>query len=69
MNKAEARKKFPYRPYSKYGESKWGGNNMVDDTALLLSGDGSRCDSCSAPTRNEYLRNGICPDCDGRAKN
>jgi aminoglycoside N3'-acetyltransferase len=31
---------------SKYNKSPWGGNMMVDDTALLLGGDGERCTDC-----------------------
>lgn len=49
--------------YSKYAESRWGGNVLVDDTALLLSGDGERCNSCRMVIRNEFLEAGLCPDC------
>ena len=67
LTREEAREIFPYRPSSKYAESRFGGNNLVDDTALLLNEDAQRCGMCKAPTRKEYL-NYYCPDCDGRSE-
>ena|SRR3989344_5755752 len=64
-----AREIFPYRPLSRYSESRFGGNNLTDDTALLLSRNAVRCKMCQAPTKVLYLSNeGICPDCDGRSE-
>ena len=68
LTKEEAREMFPYRPFNKYAESGFGGNNMVDDFALLLNEDAKRCGGCNAPTRNKYLINSYCPDCDGRSE-
>jgi len=65
----ESREMYPYRPYNKYSESRFGlGNSMVDDVALLLGGDSKRCKMCAASTRKEYLVSNICPDCDGRSE-
>ena len=47
----------------KYGESPWGGNHIVDDTAILLSGDGKRCSDCKRVTWNKFLHEDRCPDC------
>ncbi len=42
----------------------WGSNTtMVDDTALLLGGDGKRCRQCRRVTKCEFLENDLCPDC------
>ena len=68
MTKEQARQFYPYRPASKYSESRFGGNGpIVDDIALMLNGSGKRCQMCQAPTRNKYLLKGLCPDCDGRS--
>jgi len=48
---------------NKYGSSRWGGNRLVDDVALLLNNDGKECCECERITRNEYLFEGLCPDC------
>lgn len=63
----EAREMFPYRPASKYAESRFGGNNFEDDECLLLNGHAERCGTCQAPTKREYLSPN-CPDCDGRSE-
>lgn len=69
LTKMEAREMFPSRPTSKYSESRFGGNNMTDDIALLLAKTASRCGMCVAPTLKEYLNDeGYCPDCDGRSE-
>lgn len=68
ITKEEARMIFLYRPFSKYAESRFGGNIYTDDVCLLINKKATRCIMCSAPTRNEYLTNGICPDCDGRSE-
>lgn len=69
LTQREARKMFPYRPHSKYSESRFGGNGLEDDFALLLNGFAKRCGMCRAPTRNEYLSPySYCPDCDGRSE-
>ena len=69
LTKTEAREMYPYRPYNKYSESRFGiGNGMVDDIALLLNGNAKRCKMCAAPIRKEYLISNICPDCDGRSE-
>jgi len=67
LTKEEAREMFPYRPDSKYAESRFGGNNMTDDIALLLGKNAKRCGMCQAPTRKEYL-DPYCPDCDGSSE-
>lgn len=63
-----ARQAYPYRRFSKYAESRFGGNHFHDDISLLLSDKAIRCKLCSAPTRKAYLTEGICPDCDGRSE-
>ncbi len=68
MTLEEARQVYPYRPFSKYAESRFGGNNLTDDFALLLGGNAVRCLMCQAPTKVEYLRDKVCPDCDGRSQ-
>ena len=68
MTQEQARQMFPYRPASKYSESVFGGNNLVDDVALLLNELAKRCEMCATTTKNRYLRNKICPDCDGRTE-
>ena len=68
MTKKEARTLFLYRPFSKYAESRFGGNVLVDDMALLINELATLCRMCAAPTKNMYLINGTCPDCDGRSE-
>ncbi len=68
LTKQEAREMFPYRPHSKYSESRFGGNNLIDDFALVLNQSATRCRMCQAPTINRYLRDQTCPDCDGRSE-
>ena len=68
MTLEEARKVFARRPFSKYAETIFGGNNLADDTCLLINGSARRCKMCQSPTRNEYLEKGVCPDCDGRSE-
>ena len=67
LTRDEAREMFPYRPYSKDSESRFGGNDLYDDFCLLLNGLAKRCGLCQAPTRIKYL-NPNCPDCDGRSE-
>lgn len=67
LTQNEARQMFPYRPDTKYSESRFGGNELCDDIALLLNGSAERCKMCGAPTRKKYL-NPNCPDCDGRSE-
>lgn len=43
--------------------SPWGGDELLDDTALLLGGLGKRCTGCKRITRNQFLENDLCPDC------
>lgn len=68
MNQEQARKVYPYRPHNKYSESRFGGDTLVDDVALLLNGLAARCCMCQAPTKIEYLKDQACPDCDGRSE-
>ncbi|MFH1173118.1 MAG: hypothetical protein V1692_01145 [bacterium] len=74
MTKEQAREVFPYRKKrsfknAEYSESRFGGgNNLADDIALLLGGNSVRCEMCIAPTLKTYLKNGTCPDCDGRSQ-
>jgi hypothetical protein len=68
MKLKEARSLFPYRPHSKYAESRWGGYGLATDDHLLSQDMAFRCTMCEAPTRLPYLKNGICPDCDGRSE-
>jgi len=68
MTQEEARQAYPYRPPSKYAESRFGGNEMTDDRCLLINEMAERCKMCKAPTRKEYLHENMCPDCDGRSE-
>jgi len=68
LTQKEARELFPYRPHDKYSESRFGGDNLMDDFALLLNKSGTRCQMCQAPTKNRYLIKRTCPDCDGRSE-
>lgn len=67
LTQDESREMFPYRPHDKYSESRFGGNNLVDDIALLLTGLAKRCKMCQAPTKIAYS-SPYCPDCDGRSE-
>lgn len=67
MTREQARLAYPYRPYSKYSESRFGGDTLYDDVCLILNRLATRCKMCHAPTRNEYLLGDMCPDCDGRS--
>ena len=64
----KARKVFARRPFSKYAETRFGGNSLADDACLLIDGSARRCKMCQAPTINEYLEKWICHDCDGRTE-
>jgi hypothetical protein len=65
----EAREMFPYRPSSKYSESRFGHDSPIfDDFAALLNDKAKRCITCQAPTRLEYIKDNQCPDCDGRSE-
>ncbi len=68
LTEEEAREMFLYRPSSKYSESRFGGNTLVDDACLLLNELAHRCEMCRAPTKKEYLIENVCPDCDGRSE-
>jgi len=68
MDKEQARAAFKYRPATKYAESRFGGDGIYDDICLLLNGMATRCEMCQAPTKNSYLKDGTCPDCDGRSE-
>ena len=68
LTQEEARKMYHYRPFSKYSESRFGGNNLFDDFCLILNGDAKRCNMCIAPTVKKYLIEDTCPDCDGRSE-
>jgi hypothetical protein len=61
---SEAREIYPYRPYSKYAESRHGGDIHADDETLLKNGIAKRCSMCQAPTKLIYL-SPDCPDCNG----
>ncbi len=43
--------------------SPWGGDELLDDTALLIGQLGKRCAGCKRVTRNQFLENKLCPDC------
>lgn len=71
MTIEESRKKFLYRPFSNFAESRWGGNNLFSDKDLLNRKPvgAKRCLMCSAPTKKVYLvNNDVCPDCTGVAQ-
>ena len=68
MTEKEGNQAYPYRPKSKYSESYFGGNELSDDTSLLLNGSAIRCKMCKVPTRVRFLEDGSCPDCDGRSE-
>lgn len=63
----ESRQMYPYRPLSKYAESRFGGNALADDISLLLNKLAKKCEMCQAPTKTDYL-SPYCPDCDGRSE-
>jgi hypothetical protein len=64
----ESRRIYKRRPFSKFAESRFGGNRDTNDSALVSLGKGRPCKMCQAVTRNEFLRNETCPDCDGRSE-
>ena len=70
LTKEQAREMYPYRPNDKYSESQFGGDTYHDDICLLLNKLAVRCKMCEAPTRTKsnYLRDGVCPDCNGGAE-
>lgn len=68
MTREQARQAYPYRPYSKYAESRFGGNESFDDNFLIISEYGARCKMCQAPTKKEHLIDEICYDCNGYAE-
>lgn len=68
MDEEQARQAYTYRPYSKYSESRWGGNTLIDDVCLVINNEAHRCKMCQAPTKKKYLEDDVCPDCDGRAE-
>ena len=64
----ESRREFPYRPFSKFAESRFGGNSLLPDETLLSIRGAKRCNLCHAPTKKSYLTFGVCPDCSGIAE-
>ncbi len=52
-------------PRSREGLSLWlGDNDVLDETALLLSGSAKRCSDCGRATDIRYLdASNLCPDC------
>ena len=68
ITKEEARIEFPYRPYSKYAESQWGGNYLCDDERMIRNNVSELCSMCHAPTRLSCITEGICLDCTGEAE-
>lgn len=73
MTKAQARGEFPYRPFepkpTKLVESRYGGVGYDGgDLEMMMNKKGAKCLMCEAPTKNEFLVEGVCPDCDGRAE-
>ena len=56
------------RPFSKFAESRFGGNRYTNDGALVSLKKGRPCKMCKAVTRNEFLLYDTCPDCDGRSE-
>lgn len=70
MTKEQARIAFPGRPYSKYAETRFGGDELADDFSLLLSGRAVRCATCQAPSIPGFLDDlMMCPECNGRLEN
>jgi len=65
MTLEQARQVFTGRPFTKYAETCFGGNQLADDKCLLINGDATRCKKCQAPTLNKRLLEGVCPDCNG----
>ena len=43
--------------------SPYGGDETVDDIALLLNDLGKRCGDCKRVIRKRFLQDGQCPDC------
>lgn len=70
------------RPYSPRHESRWATEVLPgvrgvgrhsspqtpDDLFLLETEQGRSCAKCQAVTLNCNLKQGVCPDCDGRAE-
>lgn len=44
-------------------QNRWGGNEIMDDFALKLNGDGKNCVRCKRVTQNCFLDDSLCPDC------
>jgi hypothetical protein len=53
-NEPHKKNKFPY-----------GADGYIDDTTLILSGCGRRCEKCQRATWNKYLKEDLCPICRG----
>lgn len=68
LTKEESRRIFKGRPFSKFAESRFGGNGHTNDNTLVSLGKARPCRMCQAVTRNEDLLYGACPDCDGRSE-
>ncbi|MEI6042590.1 MAG: hypothetical protein WCQ00_03430 [bacterium] len=68
MTSEQAREIYPYRPFSKYSESGWSGNNQMDDSALLMNELAVLCKICRAATGKKFVLSGVCPDCNGRSE-
>jgi hypothetical protein len=68
MTVEEARIAYPYRPNDIYSESRYGGYAYKNDEALLAMGAAKLCCFCQAVTLIRFLRQDVCPDCDGFAE-
>lgn len=69
MTMEQARQAYKSRPFSKYAESRFGGNELYDDFALKLNGLAGRCKMCQAVTKSKFLgKENVCPDCNGSAE-
>ena len=48
-------------------DNPWGGDELMDDFALMLNGLAKRCGGCQRVIRNKYLKtvadSKLCPDC------
>lgn len=73
MTRELAREEFPSRPFdskaTKLVESRYGGVGYDGgDLEMMMNKEGAKCRMCDAPTKKQFLVDGICPDCDGRAE-
>lgn len=73
MTREQAREEYPGRPHeptkTRLVESRYGGVGYAGgDVEMMMNKEGVKCAMCEAPTKKDFLKEGVCPDCDGRAE-